>query len=83
MDRLARPAPPALTPRELEVLRLVAAGRSNPAIAAQLVISPKTASIHVSHILTKLGLSSRGEAAALAWSRGLVADTPVVGGQSR
>jgi DNA-binding CsgD family transcriptional regulator/tetratricopeptide (TPR) repeat protein len=83
--RPASPDPtfPELTPRELEVLRLVAAGRSNPAIAAQLVISPKTASIHVSHILTKLGLSSRGEAAALAWSRGLVADTPVVGGQSR
>jgi DNA-binding NarL/FixJ family response regulator/tetratricopeptide (TPR) repeat protein len=60
-----------LTPRELEVLRLVAAGSSNAAIAGQLFISNKTVSVHVSHILDKLGVSSRGEAAATAWARGL------------
>jgi DNA-binding CsgD family transcriptional regulator len=55
-----------LTERELEVLRLVAAGRSNREIAAELFISPKTASVHVSNILGKLGAASRGEAAAKA-----------------
>jgi DNA-binding CsgD family transcriptional regulator len=55
-----------LTGRELEVLRLVAAGRSNRDIAAELFISPKTASVHVSNILGKLGAANRGEAAAKA-----------------
>jgi len=55
-----------LTGRELEVLRLVAVGRSNRDIAAELFISPKTASVHVSNILGKLGVASRGEAAAKA-----------------
>ncbi|MQA87738.1 MAG: AAA family ATPase [Streptosporangiales bacterium] len=55
-----------LTEREAEVLRLVAAGRSNRQIAQRLVISPKTASVHVSRILGKLGAASRGEAAATA-----------------
>jgi predicted ATPase/DNA-binding CsgD family transcriptional regulator len=55
-----------LTGRELEVLRLVAAGRSNRDIANVLFISPKTASVHVSNILGKLGVASRGEAAAKA-----------------
>jgi DNA-binding CsgD family transcriptional regulator/tetratricopeptide (TPR) repeat protein len=59
-----------LTPRELEVLELLALGRSNAQIAAQLVISVKTVSVHVSHLLDKLGVSSRGEAAAAARSRG-------------
>jgi DNA-binding CsgD family transcriptional regulator/tetratricopeptide (TPR) repeat protein len=62
-----------LTPRELEVLRLVAAGRSNAAIAGVLFISNKTVSVHVSHILDKLGVANRGEAAATAWARGLAA----------
>ena len=57
-----------LTERELEVLRLVAAGRSNREIAGELFISPKTASVHVSNILGKLNVSSRGEAAAKAHS---------------
>jgi DNA-binding CsgD family transcriptional regulator len=61
----------ALTPREVEVLRLIAAGHSNGRIAAELTISVKTASVHVSHILDKLGVTSRGEAAALAWQAGL------------
>jgi DNA-binding CsgD family transcriptional regulator len=55
-----------LTAREFEVLRLVAAGRSNREIAGQLFISTKTASVHVSNILGKLGVASRGEAAATA-----------------
>ncbi len=55
-----------LTPREQDVHRLVAAGHTNRRIAEELFISPKTASVHVSNILAKLGVSTRGEAAALA-----------------
>ena len=60
-----------LTPRETEVLALLADGCSNPEIAERLFISPKTASVHVSNILGKLEVDSRGEAAALAHRRGL------------
>jgi DNA-binding CsgD family transcriptional regulator/tetratricopeptide (TPR) repeat protein len=56
----------ALTTREREVLRLIAAGRSNREIGAELFISVKTASVHVSNILGKLGVASRTEAAAIA-----------------
>ena len=62
-----------LTARETEVLRLVAAGRSNRDIAAELFISAKTASVHVSNILAKLGVVSRTEAAAIAHQAGLAA----------
>ncbi|MFD0121186.1 MULTISPECIES: helix-turn-helix transcriptional regulator [Streptomyces] len=55
-----------LTSRERDVLRLVAAGSTNRKIAEELFISPKTASVHVSNILAKLGVAGRGEAAALA-----------------
>jgi DNA-binding NarL/FixJ family response regulator len=55
-----------LTGREVEVLRLVAAGRSNREIGAELFISVKTAGVHVSNILAKLGVGSRTEAAAVA-----------------
>ena len=55
-----------LTNREREVLRLLAAGRSNREIAAALFIAPKTASVHVSNIMAKLGAGSRTEAAAIA-----------------
>ena len=48
------------------MLRLVADGRSNPEVGAELFITAKTASVHVSNILAKLGVSSRGEAAAAA-----------------
>ena len=60
-----------LTPREAEVLALVAAGRSNRQIAQALFISPKTASVHVSNILAKLGVATRVEAAAVAHRVGL------------
>ncbi|WP_344296475.1 response regulator transcription factor, partial [Streptomyces synnematoformans] len=55
-----------LTSREQEVLKLVTAGRSNRQIAEELFISPKTASVHVSNLMAKLGVSGRGEAAATA-----------------
>jgi DNA-binding NarL/FixJ family response regulator len=58
--------PFGLTAREQEVLRLVAAGRGNREIAAELFISPRTASVHVSNILAKLQVTTRGEAAATA-----------------
>jgi DNA-binding CsgD family transcriptional regulator/tetratricopeptide (TPR) repeat protein len=60
-----------LTPREVEVLALVAAGRSNRQIAQALFISPKTVSVHVSNILAKLGVAGRVEAAAIAHRLGL------------
>jgi DNA-binding CsgD family transcriptional regulator len=63
-----------LTPREREVLRLVAAGRSNRQIADNLFISAKTASVHVSNILAKLGVHTRVEAAATAHRLGLDED---------
>jgi DNA-binding NarL/FixJ family response regulator len=68
----ARRVHTALTEREREVLCLVAGGATNRAIAARLFISEKTASVHVSHILTKLDAATRTEAAALAHASGLV-----------
>ena len=61
-----------LTPREREVLALMAEGRSNPEIAEQLVIGLSTAKFHVSSILAKLRVDSRGEAIALALQHNLV-----------
>jgi DNA-binding CsgD family transcriptional regulator/tetratricopeptide (TPR) repeat protein len=83
--RLAAPAEPAvaeseapsvaaslgLTRREAEVLALVAAGRTNRQIGQALFITPKTAGVHVSRILAKLGVAGRGEAAAVAHRLGL------------
>jgi DNA-binding CsgD family transcriptional regulator/DNA polymerase III delta prime subunit len=60
-----------LTTREVEVLRLLAAGQSNKEIAAELFIATKTASVHVSNILAKLGAASRTEAAAIAHVQGI------------
>jgi DNA-binding NarL/FixJ family response regulator len=72
-----QPADPyGLTPREREVLALVADGRTNPQIAQALFISARTAGIHVSNILAKLGVASRGEAAAVAHRGGLVEKGP-------
>jgi DNA-binding CsgD family transcriptional regulator/tetratricopeptide (TPR) repeat protein len=70
----APPSPAAslgLTRREAEVLALVAQGRTNRQIGQALFITPKTASIHVSRILAKLGVAGRGEAAAIAHRLGL------------
>jgi DNA-binding CsgD family transcriptional regulator/tetratricopeptide (TPR) repeat protein len=67
----ASDTPFGLTPREVEVLRLVAEGRSNPEIGRALYISRKTASTHVSNILAKLGVATRGEASAVAHREGL------------
>jgi non-specific serine/threonine protein kinase len=61
-----------LTPRERDVLRLLVAGRSNREIAEALSVSHRTATTHVTNILTKFGVESRTEAAALAVRRGLV-----------
>jgi DNA-binding NarL/FixJ family response regulator len=61
-----------LSPRENEVLTLVAAGKTNRAVAGELFISEKTVARHVSNIFTKLGLSSRAEATAHAYKHGLV-----------
>lgn len=68
----ARGGPASLTGRESEVLGLLASGRSNREIAAVLFISPKTASVHVSNILGKLGAATRTEAAARARMLGLI-----------
>ena len=64
--------PGGLTPREVEVLRLVAGGQSNREVAANLVISEKTAARHVANIYAKLGLSSRSAATAFAHEHALV-----------
>ncbi|MFJ3670987.1 AAA family ATPase [Streptomyces sp. NPDC090106] len=65
--------PSPLTARERDVLRLLALGRSNRQIGEELFISGKTASVHVSNILAKLGASSRTEAVAVAYREGLIA----------
>jgi DNA-binding CsgD family transcriptional regulator/tetratricopeptide (TPR) repeat protein len=61
-----------LSRRELEILGLVAEGRTNGQIARELFISPKTASVHITHILDKLGASNRAEAAMIAERAGLL-----------
>jgi DNA-binding NarL/FixJ family response regulator len=68
----ARATRPALTPRESEIMALVAEGRSNGEIGRQLFISTKTVSVHVSNILGKLGAAGRTEAAAIARRDGLL-----------
>jgi DNA-binding CsgD family transcriptional regulator len=70
-SRERRPAD-VLTDREAEVLVLLADGRTNAEIATTLFMSPKTASVHVSRIITKLGAGNRTEAAALARRQGLL-----------
>ena len=76
LDALTRPADSGslhgLTPRELEVLRLVASGKSNRDIATALVISEHTVARHVQNIFSKLGVPSRTAAGAFAFEHDLV-----------
>jgi DNA-binding NarL/FixJ family response regulator len=67
-----REGPAGLTPREVDVLRLVARGLSNKEIAKQLVISPKTAGNHIEHIYSKIGTSTRARASLFAMQHGLL-----------
>src|SRR5262249_45700377 len=72
LQRMSAEPSTALTTREVEVLRLLARGRANKEIAAELVISERTVKFHVSSILGKLGAGNRTEAVRLAVQRGLV-----------
>lgn len=71
LDRMRRPTV-SLTLRELEVLSMVAAGRSNDAIARELFLSRATVKSHLAHAYDKLGVQSRTEAVAVARQRGLL-----------
>jgi DNA-binding NarL/FixJ family response regulator len=68
--------PDVLTAREIEVLRLIAEGRSNQEIAQELVISFNTVTNHVKNILGKTGCANRTEAASYAYRRGIVSRNP-------
>jgi PAS domain S-box-containing protein len=69
------PIPEPLTPREVEVLRCLARGQTNRQISQQLVVSPATVKVHVEHILAKLGVSDRTQAAVRASEAGLLNPT--------
>lgn len=69
-----QPRPAGLSPRQIEVLRLVAGGLSNPQIAARLVISRRTAERHVQDVYSRIGVSSRAAAALFAMEHDLLRD---------
>jgi len=77
-----RAGPDVLTARERDVLRLVAVGHSNSRIGAELYLSPKTVSVHVSRIIAKLEVTNRIEAAAVAHRLGLLGPDMIAGGQT-
>jgi HD-GYP domain-containing protein (c-di-GMP phosphodiesterase class II) len=77
--RRRKPQPAGLTSREVEVLRLVARGLTNKQIAEILVISPKTASRHIEHIYTKIGVSNRARASLFAVMHGLMDEPAKMG----
>ena len=62
----------SLTPREIEVLKLLSQGQTNPQIARKLTVSRGTVKIHVQHIISKLGVSDRTQAAVRAIETGLI-----------
>ena len=71
--RLSMPSPYGLTPRELEILRMLATGATNADIGTALSITANTVGVHVSNVLRKLDVRNRGQAVRLARSKGLVA----------
>lgn len=71
-QQVESPASTGLSPREVEVLRLVASGLTNAQIASELFISPKTVSTHLVNIYGKLGVTTRAAATRLAYEHGLI-----------
>ena len=69
------PALSDLTPREVEILQLLLAGRTNKAIAAEIRVSEKTVEFHLSHIYTKIGMRTRMLAGLWAMQHGIMAET--------
>lgn len=69
--------PDELTPREAEVLRLIAAGLSNPQIARRLFVSEATIKTHINHLFAKTGAADRAQAVAYAYQHGLAASPDV------
>ena len=76
-DEAGRGGLEGLTPRKVEVLRLLSRGQTNPQIAQNLMISRGTAKIHVQHILSKLGVSDRTRAAVRAIEAGMVTSSDI------
>ena len=72
-----------LTPREREILELLAEGMRSKQIARELVISPKTVASHIQSVLAKLGVHSRAEAIAIAYKEGLVGESGISGETGR
>jgi DNA-binding NarL/FixJ family response regulator len=72
MGKVGGSSPDALTPRELDVLRLVAEGGTNQAVARRLLVSETTIKTHLLHIYTKLGVRDRAAAVSAAYKRGLI-----------